>query len=112
LSSQAYSRFDPKVTRKRALLATWLYVLLWPFLLVMGLAIIYVFCLNNLSILFGLPMVCFYLAIPISIPFVLYFIWSRYRRGQYGQTIFFCLLPVFFYLAATIFERLALAPVN
>jgi hypothetical protein len=85
-------------TKYLAIGATLLYIVLflvccsiWP---VLGL----LFDSPRMATTLGYSIMCLTLLIPASMPVSIYFIWSKYQRGQHQKVIFFCALPILVFI--------------
>ena len=98
---------ERKKTKKYAWLATVIYLLLFPFLLMLAGASILVFDSPSMPIPLGLSIIFVYFCVPFSIPVAVYLVWSRYSRGVYKESRQFCLMPLYFFVALFIYDTLA-----
>ena len=86
--------FERKKAKRWAWTTTVVYLVLFPFLLMLALASVMVFDRPNTSILFGLGLIFMYFLMPLSIPCTFYLVWSRYMHGNYQQSRRFCWIPI------------------
>ena len=96
-----------KKAKRSAWLATIIYLVLFPFLFMLAGASILVFDSPSMPIPLGLSIIFVYFCVPLSIPISVYFVWSRYLRGDYQESRRFCLMPLYFFVALLIYEAFA-----
>lgn len=80
------SSTEKKKTKRWAWVTTIIYLILFPFLLMLAFASVMVFDRPNTPIAFGLGLIFMYFLMPLSIPYTLYLVWSRYLQGHYKQS--------------------------
>ncbi len=97
---------DQKKTKRCAWIATIIYLLLLPFLFMMAVASIMVFDCPDMAVPIGLSIIFMYFCVPLSIPFTLYLIWSRYSRNDYKKSRQFCLIPLGLSIATIAYDAL------
>ena len=97
---------ERKKTKRGAWIATIVYLILFPFLLMLAFASVMVFDRPNTSIAFGLGLIFMYFLMPLSIPCALYLMWSRYVLGNYKQSRRYYWIPM--YIIGAILISLAL----
>jgi Mn2+/Fe2+ NRAMP family transporter len=97
---------ERKKTKKCAWAATIIYLVLFPFLFMFAAACIMIFDNPDMSTLFGLSIIFLCFCIPLSIPFTLYLVWSRYLKGAYKKSRRFGLIPLYFAIAAFAYNAL------
>lgn len=85
---------EKRKTKRWACIITAIYLLLFPFLLMLACASFMVFDRPHTSIFFGLGLIGMYFLMPLSIPCALYLVWSQYIRGCYRKSRRFCWIPV------------------
>jgi hypothetical protein len=86
---------DQKKMKKYAQNATIIYSLLFPFLLWFAGMSSMVADSPSISQPVAITFVCINLCLPLSIPFTLYFIWSRYLRKNYKSCRRCCFIPLY-----------------
>lgn len=84
---------ERRKTKICAWIATIIYLLLFPFLVMFAGASTMVFDSPSMTITYGLSIIFLSLCIPLSIPITLYFVWSRYSQDKYKISRLFCLIP-------------------
>lgn len=89
------SSSERKKTKRWAWITTIVYLILFPFLLMLAFASVMVFDRPNTPIAFGLGLIFIYFLMPLSIPCTLYFVWSRYVQGDYKQSQRYYWMPVY-----------------
>lgn len=97
---------DRRKTKKCAWLATIIYCLLFPFLLVFAAASAMIFDDPSMPTPLGLSVIFLCFCVPLSIPFTFYFVWSRYSQGEYKRSRQFCLIPLSILIGAFIYHML------
>lgn len=97
---------DRRKSKRYALGATIIYLFLLPFSLLLAGASVMVFDSPGTYVAVGLAIISLYLCIALSMPLSLYFIWSRYLKGNYKNILPFCLIPLYVAAATFIFETL------
>lgn len=85
-SMMSTSDSERKKTKRWAWITTIVYLLVFPFLLVLAFTSVMVFDRPNTSIAFGLGLIFMYFLMPLSIPCTLYLVWSRYVQGDYKDS--------------------------
>ncbi len=85
---------EQRNTRRWAITATVIYLLLLLPLLALATTSVMIFDKPDLSIPVGLTLIFSYFCIPLSIIPALCLIWSRYTRSEYQKARRFCLLPL------------------
>src|SRR5277367_5007912 len=86
---------DQKKMKGYAQNATIIYSLLFPFLLWFAGMSGMVADSPSISQPVAITFVCINLCLPLSIPFTLYFIWSRYLRKNYKSCRRCCFIPLY-----------------
>jgi len=86
---------ERKQAKKCALAASIVYLTLFPFLCMLAIASIMVFDSPSMSMFLGLSTIIIYFSLPVSIPFALYLIWSRYVMSNYKKSRQFCFIPLY-----------------
>jgi threonine/homoserine/homoserine lactone efflux protein len=102
---------EPTVSKKckrGLILCTIIYVLLFPFLLYMGLLSSMVSDSPRITPFFVGVIMFIVFCIPLSIPVSIYLMWSRYFRKQYDKVHLFSRMPV--YVMAGVFILLGIVP--
>lgn len=89
------SSSERKKTKMGAWITTLVYLILFPFLLMLAFASVMVFDRPNTPIAFGLGLIFMYFLMPLSIPYALYLMWSRYVQGDYKQSQRYYWIPVY-----------------
>src|SRR5690348_13622349 len=90
-----------KKCKRGLMLCTVVYVLLFPFLLYMGLLSSMVSDSPRITPFFVGVIMFIVFCIPLSIPVSIYLMWSRYFRKQYDKARLFSRMPV--YVTAGVF---------
>ena len=93
MSKSVLQTEDQKNIKKYAQKATTIYSLLFPFLLQFAGMSGMVADNPSISQPVAIAFVCINLCLPLSIPFTLYFIWSRYLRKNYKNCRRCCFIP-------------------
>lgn len=88
---------EEKRARKWAKIATIIYVLLFPVLFMLALASFMIFDSPSMTIPAGLSIIFMYFCVPLSIPPTIYFVWSKYSKGDYKRSLQLCWVPVWFF---------------
>ena len=102
---------EPTVSKKckqGLILCTIIYVLLFPFLLYMGLLSSMVSDSPRITPFFVGVIMFIVFCIPLSIPLSIYLMWSRYFRKQYDKAHLFSRMP--FYVMTGVFILLGILP--
>lgn len=86
--------------------ATTIYLLLLPFLFMFAVASILIFDSPSMTVPIGLSIIFMYFCVPLSIPFTLYLVWSRYSQNHYKKSRQFCLIPLCVAVAAVAYDAL------
>ena len=98
MSIQTFSEqkiaYDRKNAKYFAIGFTVVYVIFFPFFFYMALLSGMIFDNPHMTTLIGLLIIFITFLIPLSMPVSIYLMWSRYFRGQYKKTRFFCTLPL------------------
>lgn len=89
------SSSERKKTKRWAWITTIIYLILFPFLLMLACASVMVFDRPNTPIAFGLGLIFMYFLMPLSIPCTFYLVWSRYMQGDYKQSRSYYWIPVY-----------------
>lgn len=89
------SSSERKKTKMGAWITTAVYLILFPFLLMLAFASVMVFDRPNTPIVFGLGLIFMYFLMPLSIPCGLYLVWSRYALGDYKQSRRYYWIPMY-----------------
>ncbi|GEM_PF-6615506 len=97
---------DNKKTKIYAWVATTVYLILLPFIFMFAATSIMIFDSPSMSIPFGLSIIFLCFCVPLSIPFAIYFVWSRYSQKKYRESLQFCLLPLYIAVIAFIYNAL------
>lgn len=84
-----------KKTKSCIRAATIMYLILFPFLFMFAIATVMVFDSPSMTVPFGLSIIFLFFCVPLSIPFTIYLVWSRYAQGKYKKSRQFCLLPLY-----------------
>lgn len=95
---------DRKRTRGYAWVATIVYSLLLPILLMFAVTSILIFDSPSMPVLLGLSIIFLYFCVPLSIPVTFYFVWSLYTQENYKKSRQFCLIPVYVAIVAIIYD--------
>lgn len=97
-----------KKCKRGLILCTVIYVLLFPFLLYMGLLSSMVSDSPRITPFFVGVIMFIVFCMPLSIPVSIYLMWSRYFRKQYDEARLFSRMPV--YVTAGVFILLGIVP--
>lgn len=97
-----------KKCKRGLILCTVIYVLLFPFLLYMGLLSSMVSDSPRITPFFVGVIMFIVFCMPLSIPVSIYLMWSRYFRKQYDKARLFSRMPV--YVTAGVFILLGIVP--
>lgn len=97
---------DKKKTKRCAWVTTILYLIALPFLFMIAVTSIMIFDSPSMSIPFGLSIIFLCFCVPLSIPFTIYLIWSRYSQGKYKKSRQLCLLPLYIVITTFVYNAL------
>ncbi len=101
-----YAEKDREKTKRCAWAVTIIYLLLFPFLFMCAAASAMIFDDSSMPVALGLSIIFLCLCIPLSIPFTLYFVWSRYLHGEYKKSRQSCLIPLYILIITFIYDVL------
>lgn len=91
---------DQKKVRRFVTIWTCLYLIFFPFIFWMVLWIFLIFDSPSITIFVGLPIICAFLCVPLSMLVSIWKMWSYYFRERYSKVYWFCALPFFVFLFA------------
>ena len=86
---------ERKKTKRYAWVATIVYIVLFPFLVMLAAASGMVSDSPSITFQVVLSVVILYFCIPLSIPVALYLVWSRFLRGHYRNSRYYCFIPLY-----------------
>ncbi len=92
--------FEQKKSRRFVTVWTCLYVILFPFVFWMALWSILIFDSPSITVFIGIPIICAFLCLPLSMLVSIWKMWSHYFHKQYPKIHWFCALPFFMLLFA------------
>jgi hypothetical protein len=95
-----------------AILFTLIYIVLFPLCCYIWPLFGLLFDNPRIATTFGFWIMSLTLLIPLSMPFSIYFIWSRYRRGLYEQVGLFCGLPLAVFMGIILIVSALLSSIN
>ena len=91
-----------KTAKCLAVISTLIYIVLFPPFFYMGLLSSMIFDNPRMTAPVGLSIIFLTLLISLSMPVSIYLIWSRYLRGLYKKTLFFCALPLMTFIGVSL----------
>ena len=91
---------EQKKARRFVTVWTCLYVIFFPLIFWMALWSILIFDSPSITALIGIPIICAFLCIPLSMLVSIWKMWSEYFHAQYEKLYWFCALPFFVLLFA------------
>lgn len=102
MSEALLQKKDQKRTKRYILIATIIYVLLFPFFLLIAQLSGMIADTSYISSTVVTLFILAYFCIPLSILFTLYIIWSRYLGKNYRSSRRFCFLPLYVFVITQI----------
>ncbi len=96
------TEISPEQKKARRFVTVWtcLYVILFPLIFWMALWSILIFDSPSITALIGIPIICAFLCVPLSMLVSIWKMWSHYFHKQYYKIHWFCALPFFMFLFA------------
>ncbi len=93
---------SPEQKKARRFVTVWtcLYVISFPLVFWMALWSILIFDSPSITVFIGIPIICAFLCIPLSMLVSIWKMWSYYFHNQYRKIYWFCALPFFMFLFA------------
>ncbi len=93
---------SPEQKKARRFVTVWscLYVVFFPLICWMALWSILIFDSPSITIFIGIPIICAFLCVPLSMLVSIWKMWSHYFNKQYSKIHWFCALPFFMLLFA------------
>jgi hypothetical protein len=96
------TEISPEQKKARRFVTVWtcLYVIFFPLIFWMALWSILIFDSPSITALIGIPIICAFLCVPLSMLVSIWKMWSHYFHKQYHKIHRFCALPFFMLLFA------------
>ena len=91
---------EQKKARRFVTIWTCLYVIFFPLIFWMALWSILIFDSPSISVFIGIPIICAFLCVPLSMLVSIWKMWSQYFHAQYEKLYWYCALPFFVFLFA------------
>lgn len=96
------TEISPEQKKARRFVTVWtcLYIIFFPLIFWMALWSILIFDSPSITALIGIPIICAFLCVPLSMLVSVWKMWSHYFHKQYQKIHWFCALPFFMLLFA------------
>jgi hypothetical protein len=94
---------DQKKAKRFVIIWTCLFGFLFPFVFWMSLWSIFIFDNPRATAYTGIPIICAFLCVPLSMLVSIWKMWSHYLHKRYSDVYWFCSLPFLMVLFAILF---------
>ena len=93
------TEISPEQKKARRFVTVWtcLYVIFFPLIFWMALWSILIFDSPSITALIGIPIICAFLCVPLSMLVSVWKMWSHYFHKQYHKIHWFCALPFLYF---------------
>lgn len=94
---------EQKKAKRFVIIWTCIFGLSFPFVFSMSLWSAFIFENPKTTLYTGIPIICAFLCVPLSMLVSIWKMWSHYLRKEYSDVYWFCSLPFFTVLLALLF---------